>query len=90
MVCLAQVGPAWNVGIEHPLAPDRLIATVPVRDGAVATSGTAHRGQHLVDARSGEAPEGLASVTVIAGSLVEADVDATAAFALGSACGGLA
>jgi thiamine biosynthesis lipoprotein len=83
MVCLAHVGPAWNIGIEHPLAPDRLVATVPVRDGAVATSGTAHRGEHLVDARSGKAPEGLASVTVIAGSLVEADVDATAAFALG-------
>ncbi len=83
MVCLAQSGPAWNIGIEHPLDPDRLLATVPVRDGAVATSGTAHRGPHLVDARSRKAPEGLASVTVVARSLVEADVDATAAFALG-------
>lgn len=83
MVCYAGQRPAWRVGIEHPLDAKRLVATVPVRDGAVATSGTAHRGQHLVDARDGAIPEGLASVTVIAGSLTEADIDATAAFALG-------
>ena len=39
------------------------------RTGAVATSGTAHRGQHLVDARTGRPPSGVASVTVVAGSL---------------------
>jgi len=38
--------------IEHPLDPARLIAVVPVSTGAVATSGTAHRGQHLVDGRT--------------------------------------
>ena len=35
----------------------------PVRTGAVATSGTAHRGEHIVDARTGGAPAGVASVT---------------------------
>ena len=52
--------------------------------GAVATSGTAHRGAHIVDARTGRAPTGLASVTVIGTSLTAVDVDATAAFALGA------
>jgi len=75
--------PDWTIGIEHPLDPSRLIATVPVRDGAVATSGSAHRGKHIEDARTGLAPEGIASVTVVAADLVRADVDATAAFALG-------
>ena len=52
-------------------------------NGAVATSGTAHRGQHIVDARTGRPPAGVASVTVVAASLTEADVDATAAYAQG-------
>jgi len=75
--------PAWRVGIEDPHSPNRLIAVIPVRDGAVATSGLAHRGEHIVDARTGETPRGIASVTVVTGSLTWADIDATAAFAQG-------
>jgi FAD:protein FMN transferase len=77
-------GEPWQVGIEHPLDPRALVARVPVRRGAVATSGTAHRGEHVVDARTGLAPRGVASVTVVAADLVTADVDATAAFARGA------
>ncbi|MEO5852594.1 MAG: FAD:protein FMN transferase [Nocardioides sp.] len=75
--------PAWRVGIEDPADPSRLVAVVPVRHGAVATSGTAHRGEHVVDARTGAAPQGIASVTVVGDDLTWADIDATAAFALG-------
>ena len=57
---------------------------MPVVDGAVATSGSAHRGQHVVDARTGRPPSGIASVTVVAASLTEADIDATAAYAQGA------
>ena len=45
----------WRIGVEDPHDPQRLVAVVPVRTGAVATSGTAHRGAHLVDARTGQA-----------------------------------
>jgi len=75
--------PAWRIGIEHPHEPKTLIAVVPVRSGAVATSGTAHRGQHLVDARTGRPVTGVASVTVIGRSLTWVDIDATAAYAQG-------
>ena len=74
---------AWRIGIEDPRDPLRLVAVVPVRTGAVATSAAAHRGPHLVDARTGRPPEGVASVTVVAASLTRADVDATAAYARG-------
>jgi thiamine biosynthesis lipoprotein len=86
MVChLADPGrPAWRVGIENPLDPTSLVAVVPVRSGAVATSGTRHRGQHLLDARTGRPAQGVASVTVIDRSLTWADIDATAAYAHGS------
>jgi thiamine biosynthesis lipoprotein len=76
-------GPAWRIGIEDPHDPTRVVAVVPVSDAAVATSGLAHRGGHVVDARTGAVPRALASVTVVHASLVTADIDATAAFALG-------
>jgi FAD:protein FMN transferase len=76
-------GAPWRVGVEDPTDPQRILAVVPVFTGAVATSGTAHRGQHLVDARTGRPPAGVASVTVVAGSLTWADIDATAAYAQG-------
>lgn len=76
--------PAWRIGIENPQDPTKIIAVVPVGNGAVATSGTAHRGQHIVDARTGSPPSGTASVTVIADSLTRADVDATSAYAQGA------
>lgn len=76
-------GEAWLIGIEHPLDPTRLVARVPVRRGAVATSGSAHRGAHVVDARSGRPQEALASATVIGARLTSVDIDATTALALG-------
>lgn len=79
----ADPGLPWRVGVEDPHDTRRILAVVPVRDGAVATTGTAHRGAHVVDARTDLPPRGVASVTVVAGDLTTADVDATAAFALG-------
>lgn len=74
--------PDWRIGIEDPADSRRILAVVPVRNGAVATSGLAHRGAHIVDARTGRTPSKVASVTVVGPSLVRADIDATAAFAL--------
>jgi thiamine biosynthesis lipoprotein len=76
--------PPWQVGIEDPRDPDSLVATVEVRRGAVATSSAAHRGAHIVDARTGAVPDALASVTVLANDLTWADIDATAAYAMGA------
>lgn len=76
--------PAWRIGIEDPRALDRVVAVVPVRNGAVATSGLAHRGAHVVDARTGRVPTAWASVTVVAPDLTWADIDATCALALGA------
>jgi FAD:protein FMN transferase len=53
------------------------------RDLAVATSGAYERGTHIVDPRTGEAPEGVLSVTVLGPDLGTADAYATAAFAMG-------
>lgn len=73
----------WQIGIEDPFDPTRIRAIVPLSNGAIATSGTAHRGTHITDARTNTAPDAIASVTVIADNLTWADIDATAAYALG-------
>jgi FAD:protein FMN transferase len=75
--------PAWRIGIEDPRTSNRVLAVVPVRNGAVATSGLNHRGAHICDARTGQVPSGVASVSVVGDSLTWADIDATAAFAHG-------
>jgi thiamine biosynthesis lipoprotein len=63
-----------------------VLAVVPVVSGGVATSGTAHRGRHLVDPATGRAcGDELLSVTVVGPSLIWADVLATAAFVRGRA-----
>ncbi len=78
-------GADWRIGIEDAHDPLRLVAVVALREGAVATSGLAHRGSHVVDARTGRPPVRLASVTVVGPSLTTADLDATTALALDDA-----
>ncbi|GAA1869159.1 FAD:protein FMN transferase [Myceligenerans crystallogenes] len=77
-------GRPWTVAIRHPADPRRVVATVSLTDGALATSGTGERGAHIWDGRTGRpAAHALGSVTVVASGLTTADVLATAAFALG-------
>ncbi|WP_338694562.1 FAD:protein FMN transferase [Streptomyces sp. Q6] len=79
-------GGPWRVGIAHPLLPGKVAAVVtsPAGPLAVATSGTAERGCHIVDPRTGAPPVGApASLTVVCASLTEADTLATAAYAKG-------
>lgn len=75
--------PPWRIGIEDPRDRRRLIAVHAVRTGAVATSGTAARGPHIIDPRRGVPARDMLSVTVAGPSLCWADVYATAAFAHG-------
>ena len=76
-------GEPWRVGIADPFRPGGLALVVTARDRAVATSGTAERGAHIINPVTGRAAEGLASVTVTGPSLALADACATAAFAMG-------
>lgn len=75
--------PLWRIGIEDPSDRSRLLDVAELATGAVATSGTAARGSHLLDPVTGRPVTDLLSVTVTGPSLLWADVQATAAFAAG-------
>ena len=76
-------GPAWRVGIRHPLDAHAVAAIVEAEDLAVATSALYERSGHVLTP-SGRPPEGVLSVTVTGPDLGIADAYATAALAMGS------
>jgi thiamine biosynthesis lipoprotein len=87
LACARTDTPAWTVGVEDPRERRHLLATLELRAGGVATSGSAARGAHVLDPRTGEpGGQGLLAVTVVGPSMMDADVDATAAFARGTGC----
>ncbi|WP_277992914.1 FAD:protein FMN transferase [Streptomyces sp. NP-1717] len=79
----AAPGTPWRVGIAHPLRHGELCTVVEGGDLAIATSGTAQRGTHIVNPHLAVPADGLASVTVTGDGLTMTDAYATAAFAKG-------
>lgn len=85
MQLAGEAGPGrpWVVGISDPSDRSKVVSTVAGRDFAVATSGIAERGQHILDPFTSRPAVELASATVVGPSLTFADPYATAAFVLG-------
>lgn len=86
-------GGPWRIGVTDPLRHGAVAAVVRAGGAedteagslAVATSGPAERGSHVLDPHTGRPPrDGLASLTVVSRTLTEADVSATAAYAMGA------
>ena len=74
------VPPPWRIGIEDPRRRGSVARVVTVRRGAVATSGAATRGGHVVDPATGHGITRAGSATVLGPDLLWADVWATAAW----------
>lgn len=70
----------WRIGIEDPNDRSRVAATVELTRGGLATSGTAARGAHILDPRSGRVVDRAGSASVWGPTLLWADVWATALF----------
>lgn len=77
-------GQLWRVGIRNPFDPTQIVKTiVPGRRG-VATSGSYARGHHIYDPlHPGRVLDEMVSLTVVAADVLEADLLATAGFAMG-------
>ncbi len=75
-------GGAWRVGVADPDNPLRVLATVELTDGAVATSGY---GGLIIDPHTGTPVGSRGPATVVGPTLAAADGFATALYAAGEA-----
>ncbi len=73
----------WAVGIRHPRNDGELIDRLQIMNQAVCTSGDYERGEHILDPRTAQAAQRVASATVVAPFAMLADALATAAFVMG-------
>lgn len=86
-------GQPWQVSIADPIHPNRILATLPIRDLAIVTSGNyerfvyldGERYSHILDPRTGWPVKGIRSVTVISPIAEFSDALATALFVMGEA-----
>jgi thiamine biosynthesis lipoprotein len=80
-------GQAWSIGIQDPRQPERLVASIALGTGAIATSGDYARGFdqggrrwcHILDPRSGMPVQVWRSVSVCAPTALAAGALATIA-----------
>lgn len=88
-------GSAWNIGITDPVDTDELLAVVPLKDGAVVTSGSyekfvvfnGKRYAHIINPKTGYPATGLTSVTVFGPSAEMANGLSTSIMVMGKNAG---
>lgn len=84
-------GKPWNIGITNPFHPDSILATIPLKQGAVTTSGSyekfvifnGKRYSHIINPATGYPATGLCSVTVFGPNAEIANGFSTSAMVLG-------
>jgi len=88
-------GDYWKVAITNPLNKKNAFALLPIKSGAVVTSGNYEKYQtfngkrysHIIDPRTGYPSSGIISVTVFAPKAELADALATSIFVMGVEAG---
>ena len=84
-------GLAWEVGIQDPRDPSRLMAKLRLSNASISTSGDyerffikdGHLYHHIIDPKTGFPARGARSVTVIGPDTMTTDALSTAVFVLG-------
>lgn len=84
-------GEAWRIGVRHPRKKGALLATIPLTDISISTSGDYERFfikdgvlyHHIIDPRTGQPARSCRSVTILAPDTMTSDALSTAVFVLG-------
>lgn len=74
----------WQLAIQHPFDRSQTIASLSIKNGALATSGTYERGLHIFNPHTKQAASGIRSASVWGPDIITADVFATAIIAMGT------
>jgi FAD:protein FMN transferase len=77
-------GGPWRVGIRHPVERNEVVRVVLAEELAVATSGTYEKGDHIFNPHTGSPAREWLSFTVVGPDVLQADIFATAGFAMGA------
>jgi len=84
-------GKPWRVAIQDPWSPGKLVDTIEMTHGAVATSGSYEiyfdrekQYHHLISPRQGAPAGGVAGVSIVAPDTMTADALSTSVFVLGT------
>ena len=84
-------GEYWKVAITNPMDKSKAFGLLPIKEGAVVTSGNyekyvsfnGQRYSHIIDPRTGYPTKGILSVTVFSSTAELADALATSIFVMG-------
>ena len=76
-------GLSWQIGVAHPENIDLVSKIYEIKDGAIATSGTYERGNHIIDPQTKSIAVGARSATVVGENAGLADAIATALIVAG-------
>lgn len=84
-------GSLWKIGVRHPRKKGALLASIPLTDISISTSGDYERFfikdgvlyHHIIDPRTGMPARRCRSVTIIAPDTMTSDALSTAVFVLG-------
>ncbi len=74
---------SWTIGVRNPFEFNQIVKTIVLQNGAVATSGNYVKKNHIFNPLNGQIIANPVSLTVIGRSIIDTDVIATAAFAMG-------
>jgi len=81
----------WRIGIRHPRKKDKLLASLPLKDISISTSGDYEHFfmkdgvlyHHIIDPRTGYPARGCRSVTILGPDTMTTDALSTAVFVMG-------
>ena len=85
-------GRPWTIAIRDPRRAGEVVAVLPLEDVSISTSGdyerffeqNGKRFHHLIDPRTGESPEGVRSVTILAPDGLTSEALSKTVFMLGT------
>lgn len=72
----------WNITLQDPFNRQASLGTIGLKNGAIATSGTYERGNHILNPHTKQPTNSIISATVYGKDIVIADVFATTCVAM--------